>query len=255
MTSFSRKLRNLQRTRASNCRRSFFTCFVASVPSSTIFRPVVVTATPNPQALRITPITPVLPPGLDLISFRKRQLWDTSAKLHHRSSRYSTMTPVDFIPIGVMNFIYRLFDIRDINGVFLTIAFLTVFKQNSTTDPWDLYVPDIKTVVEDQMNLIEKEESSEVVDPEETYVKNYFYLEEDVLLADKIHTIFETYIRPVLQMDGGDCFFMGYEGNTVYMRLLGSCRGCPFVEDTLMDGILKVLTYHASEVEQIVEMD
>lgn len=41
-------------------------------------------------------------------------------------------------------------------------------------------------------------------------------------------------VRPALQMDGGDVEFVAIEGDTVKVRLLGACGGCPMATMTLV---------------------
>ena len=40
-------------------------------------------------------------------------------------------------------------------------------------------------------------------------------------------------IRPLLQADGGDVEFVELKGNTVFVRLTGTCGDCPFSQSTL----------------------
>ncbi len=44
-------------------------------------------------------------------------------------------------------------------------------------------------------------------------------------------------IRPQIQMDGGDVELVAVEGNTVKVRLVGHCAGCPMSQMTLKNGI------------------
>lgn len=44
-------------------------------------------------------------------------------------------------------------------------------------------------------------------------------------------------IRPDLQADGGDIEFISMEGDTVKVRLVGACAGCPMSQMTLKNGV------------------
>ncbi len=44
-------------------------------------------------------------------------------------------------------------------------------------------------------------------------------------------------IRPQIQMDGGDVELVAVEGQTVKVRLVGHCAGCPMSQMTLKNGI------------------
>jgi NifU-like protein len=64
--------------------------------------------------------------------------------------------------------------------------------------------------------------------------------------VDKIRTVLDEDIRPILQKDGGDCELVDIDGNTVFIKFTGMCAGCAFagmtqvsvVEDTLKKKVL-----------------
>lgn len=49
------------------------------------------------------------------------------------------------------------------------------------------------------------------------------------------------YIRPAIQMDGGDLVLLGVEGGTVNLQMVGACGGCPLSMMTLKAGIERIL--------------
>lgn len=55
-------------------------------------------------------------------------------------------------------------------------------------------------------------------------------------MEEKVKAYIEQ-IRPYIQSHGGDVEFVGMEGRTVRLRLLGACRGCPGALMTLHRGI------------------
>lgn len=59
------------------------------------------------------------------------------------------------------------------------------------------------------------------------------------------------YIRPALQMDGGDLVLLGTEGGTVNLQLVGACGGCPMSMMTLKAGIERILTERVPGVEEV----
>jgi len=44
-------------------------------------------------------------------------------------------------------------------------------------------------------------------------------------------------VRPSLQQDGGDVELVDVKDSTVYLRLQGHCRGCPYSQMTIKNGI------------------
>ncbi|CAN5143237.1 NifU family protein [soil metagenome] len=49
------------------------------------------------------------------------------------------------------------------------------------------------------------------------------------------------YIRPAIQMDGGDIVLMGVEDGTVNLQMVGACGGCTMSMMTLKAGIERIL--------------
>jgi Fe-S cluster biogenesis protein NfuA len=59
-------------------------------------------------------------------------------------------------------------------------------------------------------------------------------------MEEKVKAAIEN-IRPDLQNDGGDIEYVGMNGNTVTVRLVGSCAGCPMSQMTLKNGVERYL--------------
>jgi Fe-S cluster biogenesis protein NfuA len=58
-------------------------------------------------------------------------------------------------------------------------------------------------------------------------------------------------IRPNLQRDGGDCAFLGVEGNKVMVRLTGACVFCKLASMTL-EGIQAKIVERLGEFVRLV---
>jgi len=71
-------------------------------------------------------------------------------------------------------------------------------------------------------------------------------------MEDRIKKIIEERIRPALQMDGGDIEYHGLEGNTVKVRLVGACHGCPSAQITLQRGVMRMLQAEIPEIEHVI---
>jgi len=60
-------------------------------------------------------------------------------------------------------------------------------------------------------------------------------------------------VRPNLQSHGGDIELLGTEpDNTVKVRLLGACSGCPAAQMTLRMGVERLLKEKIPEVKEVV---
>ena len=49
------------------------------------------------------------------------------------------------------------------------------------------------------------------------------------------------YIRPAVQVDGGDLILLGVEDGVVNLQMVGACGGCPMSMMTLKEGIERIL--------------
>ena len=58
-------------------------------------------------------------------------------------------------------------------------------------------------------------------------------------------------IRPALQMDGGDVEIVEISGNSVKLKLVGHCAGCPHARMTLQFGIERALREQIPELGEI----
>lgn len=60
------------------------------------------------------------------------------------------------------------------------------------------------------------------------------------------------YIRPAIQMDGGDIVLQGVEDGVVSLQMVGACGGCPLSMMTLKAGIERILK---DRVPGVVEVE
>jgi Fe-S cluster biogenesis protein NfuA len=59
------------------------------------------------------------------------------------------------------------------------------------------------------------------------------------------------YIRPAVQMDGGDLILLGVEGGIVNLQMVGACGGCPMSMMTLKAGIERLLKERVPGVTEV----
>ncbi|MHA1776144.1 MAG: NifU family protein [Promethearchaeota archaeon] len=62
-------------------------------------------------------------------------------------------------------------------------------------------------------------------------------------------------IRPSLQADGGDVEILEIlDDGTVKVELQGHCRGCPYSQMTLKNGIEQILKEKIPEVKEVINL-
>ncbi len=62
-------------------------------------------------------------------------------------------------------------------------------------------------------------------------------------------------IRSFLQMEGGDCELVDVSGDTVKVRLKGSCATCPFAQLTLRMRVEKIIKDRVPEIKKVLNIE
>ena len=80
--------------------------------------------------------------------------------------------------------------------------------------------------------------------------------DDDDEVVATIKELIETRVRPSVQDDGGDIFYVGFDQATgiVKVKLAGSCVGCPSSSVTLRNGVENMLMHYIPEVKGIEEV-
>ena len=147
-----------------------------------------------------------------------------------------------------------LFEFPYVKGVYICNNFVTVTKE--FTYAWEdimlklkeyikQYVTDGKTIINEGF-----EEAKAKIEAE-TGV-GYQYSEDDAELVQKIKQLIDEYVKPAVEMDGGNIEFKAYDQGIVTVVLQGSCSGCPSSTVTLKAGIEGMLKRMVPEVKEVV---
>ena len=62
-------------------------------------------------------------------------------------------------------------------------------------------------------------------------------------------------MRPFLVNDGGNIEFVKYEDNIVYVKMMGACADCAFLDITLKEGIEEIIVSEIPEVKEVILFD
>ena len=174
--------------------------------------------TPNPNALKFLP-------GLD-ISPKSPVFFNNFDEARAKS------------PLAA-----KLYDIGNIEAVFLGADFITVTK--TPVIEWKLLKPEILMVIMDHLvsglPIFNNNENTS------TQINTDGLSE----IEKQIIEIIETRVRPSVAMDGGDIIYKGFKEGIVYLQLHGACSGCPSSTVTLKNGIESMLQHYAPEVQAV----
>lgn len=184
--------------------------------------------TPNPESLKFV-TNKILYQGT--ADFREKALAD------------------EWSPLG-----QSLFEFPYVKGVYICNNFVTVTKEFNFS--WEdimlklkefikAYVTEGKEIVATgfQEAMREKEVEADV---------SYQYTGQEAELVKKIKELIDTYVKPAVEMDGGNIEFKSFDKGIVTVILQGSCSGCPSSTVTLKSGIEGMLKRMVPEVTEVV---
>ncbi len=73
---------------------------------------------------------------------------------------------------------------------------------------------------------------------------------------EKIESLINLRIKPLLQQDGGDIVFHDFDDSgIVHVELTGACSGCPHASETLKNVVFETLQYFVPEVTGIKSVE
>eukprot|EP00002_Diphylleia_rotans_P033945 TRINITY_DN7266_c0_g1_i1.p1 TRINITY_DN7266_c0_g1~~TRINITY_DN7266_c0_g1_i1.p1 ORF type:complete len:274 (+),score=65.57 TRINITY_DN7266_c0_g1_i1:61-882(+) len=141
-----------------------------------------------------------------------------------------------------------IFQIPGVSRVFISSNFVTVSKAE------DVLWHDVKADISEAIEEFSKTNQT-AVDPKlHSSALHEIPSDSNVgEVAEMIMEILDTKVRPSVQDDGGDVLFKKFEDGVVYLKLMGSCSGCPSSLSTLKGGIESMLLHYVPEVKEVRE--
>jgi Fe-S cluster biogenesis protein NfuA len=150
-------------------------------------------------------------------------------------------------------FAAELYDLPYVKAVFISNNFVTVTKEMnySWQDIMLKLKEDIKQYVEEDKTIIKDgfEEVKEEI--EEERGAGVEYSEDDAEIVNKIKDLLEQYVKPAVEMDGGNIELRKYNDGIVTLELQGACSGCPSSTVTLKSGIEGMLKRMVPQVKSV----
>lgn len=148
----------------------------------------------------------------------------------------------------------ELFTLPYVKGVYISNNFVTITKEfNYNWDDLKLKIKEfIKAYVEADKEIVSEGFAEEMERQEEKNGVSYEYTGEEKELVKKIKELIDTYVKPAVEMDGGNIEFKSFKEGVVTVVLQGSCSGCPSSTVTLKSGIEGMLKRMVPEVTEVV---
>ena len=141
-----------------------------------------------------------------------------------------------------------LFGFDAVTNVFITNNFVTITKTEDAL--WTEIMIPIKDFLKkyiDEGGIILTEN---FVKPTKTATNEVSDNDSDVEI--RIKGALDKYVKPAVEMDGGNISFVKFEEGKLTLQLQGSCSGCPSSTVTLKQGIENLLKRFVPEVQEVV---
>ncbi|CAD5219400.1 unnamed protein product [Bursaphelenchus okinawaensis] len=180
--------------------------------------------TPNPRTLKFVP-------GQKILS-------------EPRTYDFTSVSSAKISPLAL-----QLLRLHGVKAVFFGEDFVTVTK-TSDEEEWALIKPDIFATLMDYLQSGRPviAESAEA-EPSDTTI-----LDTDDDTVAMIKELLESRIKPMVQEDGGDVIYKGFEDGVVKLKMQGSCTGCPSSAVTLKSGIKNMMQFYVPEIQDVIEV-
>ncbi len=141
-----------------------------------------------------------------------------------------------------------------VKSVYICNNFVTVTKELNY--PWDeIMLPlkeEIKAYVGNGGLILNEGFAEAMAKIEEEQGASYEYTGDEAEIVKKIKELIETYVKPAVEMDGGNIEFKSWEDGIVTVTMQGACSGCPSSTVTLQAGIEGMLKRMVPEVKSVV---
>lgn len=197
---------------------------------STVKSPVMLYTeqTPNPEALKYV-TNRLLYPGI--ADFKEKDL----------AAEWSPMAN-------------SLMELPYVKSVYFNNNYVTVMKELNYD--WAEIMLKLKEFIKDFIENggeVVKEGFAEFAEQQMAQSNASQFAGEDGEIARKVKELIDTYVKPAVEMDGGNIEFKAFEKGRVFVTMQGSCSGCPSSTVTLKAGIEGMLKRMVPEVTEVVQ--
>jgi len=148
----------------------------------------------------------------------------------------------------------HLFSFPYVKNVYICNNFVTVSKEinYSWEDIMLKLKEEIKNYVTEGKPILLDGFSEAMEQLEEESGVAYEYTGDQAEIVKKIKDLIETYVKPAVEMDGGNIEFKSWNDGVVTVKMQGACSGCPSSTVTLQAGIEGMLKRMIPEVKSVV---
>lgn len=137
----------------------------------------------------------------------------------------------------------KLLMLRYVDRVMINRNYITVLKVVKESEPWKDLLFEVRSLIHQHL------ERNDPILYIGTKALRHIPSEDAIIVMVK--QLLDRQIRPAAQEDGGDILFESYENGILNLTMHGSCHGCPYVMNTMKDGVEKLITNMIPEVKRV----
>lgn len=149
---------------------------------------------------------------------------------------------------------HSLMELPYVKSVYFNNNYVTVLKELNYD--WSEIMLKLKEFIKDYIEnggTVVKEGFTEYWEQHTARQNASQFTGEDGEIARKVKELIDTYVKPAVEMDGGNIEFKAFEKGRVFVTMQGSCSGCPSSTVTLKAGIEGMLKRMVPEVTEVVQ--
>ncbi len=150
---------------------------------------------------------------------------------------------VSYAETGYSPLARRLMMFRYIERVLIHKNYITLIKSVNSGHEWEEVLPELRQTVISHLS-----ENEPIL---YLGMKPIQHTPTEEVMLTLAQQIMDTYVRPATQEDGGDILIKSLENGELKLTLKGSCKGCPYIQDTVGKGIVPLMQEHVPDVKKI----
>ena len=137
--------------------------------------------------------------------------------------------------------INKLFDFPFIKEIYVNSNFISITKTDNIE--WESIAIQLRSFISDFLNNNDFSIKTSTQNNNKSIkkVKSKYEKKESSDIENQIKSILNQYIKPAVELDGGEISLASYKNNIVKVELKGACNGCPSSTVTLKNGIENLL--------------
>lgn len=149
---------------------------------------------------------------------------------------------------------HSLMELPYVKSVYFNNNYITITKEMNYD--WADIMLRLKEFIKDYLEKggeIIREGFAEFWDKHQAEQNAAQFTGEEGEIARRVKELIDTYVKPAVEMDGGNIEFKAFEKGRVYVTMQGSCSGCPSSTVTLKAGIEGMLKRMVPEVTEVIQ--